>query len=103
MSQKPVTVEYGGDYYTLRDWAVGNFGSYDRSLQRWKRGVRDPIELVYGKNRAPDFSSIPQSEIDWLKSTRYMREGMDNEWKVSCDLIGLPYVRLPELRKLVLG
>lgn len=96
-------VEYEGNVYSLQAWCTANQVPYGRSLARWHEGVRDPIELLYGDNEVPKMPEIPESDIRFLKKSRYAREGQKDEWEIACDLIAQPYVRIPEIKELVLG
>lgn len=96
-------VEYDGVTYSLRVWCTANNASYDRSLIRWKAGIRDPIELIYGDEKMPKMGKIADSEIEFLRKTRNSRRGSPDEWQIAAELIGQPYVRIPEIRKLVMG
>lgn len=96
-------VEYDGVTYSLRAWCIANNASYERSLIRWRAGIRDPIVLIYGHEAMPKMGEIADSEIEFLRKTRNARKGSPDEWQIAAELIGQPYVRIPEIRKLVMG
>ena len=103
MALRAVNVEYEGEVYSLRTWCAMNRVGYDRALDRWHAGVRDPIELLYGSKEPPPLRRITDDDIAFLRRTRYAREGQEDEWEIACDLIDQPHIRIPEIRKLVLG
>ena len=96
-------VEYDGAVYSLRAWCIANNVPYDPALARWHAGVRDPVELLYGKKDPPPFKGISDDDIAFLRKTRFAREGQPDEWEIACELIAQPHIRIPEIRKLVLG
>lgn len=102
MSLTKTFIEYDGLQYSLRTWCAANYASYEKALARWHAGVRDPVELLYGKKELPPFHGVTEDDIAFLKKTRRARIGQEDEWKIACDLVGQPHIRIPEIRKLVL-
>jgi len=99
---KRTRVEFDGKAYSLQSWCTANSVPYSLGLARWEEGVRNPIELLYGEDKIPKMPEIPESDIRFLKKSRYARKGQKDEWEIACDLIAQPYVRIPEIRKMVL-
>ena len=96
-------IEYGGEVFSLKAWCAANMVPYDRGLKRWHEGIRDPVELLYGDHGMPRMVKIPDADIRFLKKSRYARAGQPDEWQIACDLIAQPYVRIPEIKELVLN
>ena len=96
-------IEFDGKKYSLRSWCTVNNAPYDAALRRWHDGVRDPVELLYGDGAVPKMGRISDDDIEYLKRTRRVREGQEDEWEIACDLIAQPHIRIPEIRKLVMG
>lgn len=99
MSYKPIIVTYAGREQSLRAWVADNGaeGNYCAILDRWHRGIRDPKELLRGFVRPK--KALTQADIEWLKQTRFARDGVEGEWKIACDLIGWPRSRARELKE----
>lgn len=93
-------VDVDGEKVSLARLATDNNVSYHAILYRYKQGIRDVRTLLYG---APCGLPRPvqQREIDWLVETRWARQGQADEWKIACDLIGVPRGRWREIKLLV--
>lgn len=102
MSRPIIAVGFDGENMSLKAWATKHGLPYSSVYHRWQAGIRDPEILkkgLIGQKQKP----ISQKDIDYLRETRYMRRGMAYEWKMACDLIGVPRCRAEDVRKAVEG
>lgn len=93
-------VDVDGEKVSLARLATDNNVSYYSLLYRYKHGVRDVHTLLYGSPGGLPRKILPR-EIDWLVETRWARQGQADEWKIACDLIGVPRGRWKEIKVLV--
>lgn len=102
MSRPIIAVGFDGETTSLKAWATKHGFQYDTVLRRWHAGIRDPKLLSNGLIMTKP-KPISQKDIEYLQETRYARRGMAYEWKIACDLIGVPRCRAEEVRKAVEG
>jgi hypothetical protein len=99
MKKAKILVRYAGREQSLRAWAADNGAesNYSSVLKRWHAGVRDPDQLLMGMKMPP--KPLKEEERIYLQETRMARQGMSNEWKIACDLIGWPRSRANDLKE----
>ena len=96
-----------GQRVSLSKLARDNDISYNVMADRYRHGIRDPMNLVYGSTGKRPYKIKPRKiqkrEIDWLVETRWARQGQPDEWNIACDLIGVSRSRAKEIQRLVEG
>ena len=89
-----------GRYIRLSDWADENYVSKATIFDRWRKGIRDPIDLItdqkHGRKpnknklverKPPKLSAEKKSELRWLAS---FSRGQENQMDILCDLVPCP-------------
>lgn len=93
--------------YSLRAWALLNDQNPFTLLRRWKRGVKDPYELLrvrpYYK---PEMSmktpeELTTKEVAMLKQIAWASEGQSDHWDIMCDLAGINRKYRDELKEVL--
>lgn len=102
MIRKYMIVTPDGETVSLCRWAAEHGVPLTTVMYRWRCGSRDPMELVYGEQMIRPRAITPE-DVEWLRETRFARIGMRDEWKIACDLIGIPRSRAKELRRVCEG
>ena len=111
MWRDPKLVEFKGRMVSLKALSEGFNVPYTSVLTRYRRGYRDPWELLYGEGATPQKLHLTEEQKAWLRETKPYRSGqrhiqgywghVDNEWDIACDLIGIPRVFADELKEAI--
>lgn len=91
-----ITVMFSGKPQSLKAWCNEMGGCYTTVLYRWHQGIRTPEDLLRGTRLAR--KEITKQDLQYLRETRFAREGQPDEWEIACDLIGVPHSRARELK-----
>jgi len=98
-------VTHNGETKTLRAWAEEMNVPYGTLAYRWKMGYRTYDALFNGwqNNRFTIAKGLRLSESDiaYLRETKYARAGMPDEWEIACDLIGTSRSNADALRRML--
>lgn len=102
MSRKIITVTFDGEPMSLKEWCTRRGVNYHTVRLRYRDGAREAGELLAGLAHY-ELRPIPEADIEWLRETRFARAGLTYEWKIACDLIGVPRCLEKDVRKAVEG
>lgn len=89
-------VSVDGVTYTLAEWARMHGILPQTAGYRWDIGERDPYLLVGQPGKLPPIS---EDLKEHLKATRFARAGMEHEWEIACELIGISKHLAPKLKE----
>lgn len=88
------TIIVRGREVFLSDWAEKHNADRVSVEYRWKCGIRDPYKLIQGLSGTAheeplELPPITADMIEWLETTKFARSGMEDEWQIACELIGI--------------
>lgn len=92
---------HNGKTLPVKEWARMLHVPYQTAVDRYKRGER-VFERVFEKAVIKDEPLfVSEENMRWLRRTKKMREGQDDEWIIACDLIGISHGYADDLRRLM--